>query len=374
MNTSAFPEVLHREVAILQAQFPALAEALSRAQAILADGRLFVEESGREGMVLARDGHTYYHVNGACACKASAYRAEPCKHRLALRLYQRVSDAMRDEEERWEPDDATPAFQPPRPSPTIPAEALLMIQGRPFVKFEGLLQLAHERGLVELSTTVVSVTLDMAVCQAIARFQDGRTFTDIGDASPDNVAKHLRPNFVRMAATRASARALRCALNITHCARWRSLAPRRWRHDRDAELGSLTGPHSGASAGAPSTRVRCSCRSVHCALQRAKESVMQQSLWQMVPFPYDDLRESPPPCDLPGYFQETLEDVAGLAGGLAMATAHPECDERAVRCATTLLRKLTDALKWQIIGRAKGCRKPGLMAQPQSAKSPVCRS
>jgi hypothetical protein len=91
------------------------------------------------------------------------------------------------------------------------------IQGKPFVRFEGLLQLAHERGLVSLETTVVSVSLDMAVCQATARFQDGRTFTDIGDASPDNVAKHLRPHFVRMAATRASARALRRALNIRHC-------------------------------------------------------------------------------------------------------------------------------------------------------------
>ena len=82
---------------------------------------------------------------------------------------------------------------------------------------QGLLQLAHARGLVALETTVVSVSLDQAVCQATARFEDGRVFTDIGDASPENVAKHLRPHFVRMAATRASARALRRALNISAC-------------------------------------------------------------------------------------------------------------------------------------------------------------
>ena len=68
-----------------------------------------------------------------------------------------------------------------------------------------------------LETTVVSVSLDMAVCQCAARFADGRMFCDIGDASPDNVAKHLRPHLVRMAATRASARALRRALNIAAC-------------------------------------------------------------------------------------------------------------------------------------------------------------
>jgi hypothetical protein len=219
MSTSSFADVLHREVTILQAQFPALADSLSRAHAILTEGRLFLEESGREGMVLASDGSTWYHVNGSCACKASAYRQEPCKHRLALRLYQRVTDAVLiDDTERWEPDDNNPAFHPPAAPPTIPAEAILHIQGRPFVKFEGLLQLAHERGLVALETTVVNVSLDMAVCQATARFQDGRTFTDIGDASPDNVAKHLRPHFVRMAATRASARALRRALNISAAA------------------------------------------------------------------------------------------------------------------------------------------------------------
>jgi SWIM zinc finger len=218
-NREHFAEVLHREVGLLQVQFPALADALSRAYAIVAGGRLFPEEDGRTATVLASDGVGSYIVNGHCTCPASTYRSgEPCKHRLAFRLYQRIADAMLEEDERWIPDDATPAFQPPAPTPTLPAEAVLMIQGKPFVKFEGLLQLAHARGLVVLETTVVSVSLDQAVCQATARFQDGRVFTDIGDASPENVAKHLRPHFIRMAATRASARALRRALNVGHCA------------------------------------------------------------------------------------------------------------------------------------------------------------
>ena len=34
-----------------------------------------------------------------------------------------------------------------------------------------------------------------------------------------------------------------------------------------------------------------------------------------------------------------------------------------------LVAQLSIALKWQIIGREKGCRKPGLMAHPESGKT-----
>jgi SWIM zinc finger len=216
MVTSSFAEILTTEARALMAQFPDLATGLGKACAILREQRLFVEESGREAMVQSSDRQQWYAVNGHCTCKAAQYYEKPCQHRLALRLYQRVADALLvDDEARWEPDDDNPAFQPPAAVPALPADAILHIQGKPFVRFEGLLQLAHERGLVELTTTLVQCTLDMAICQATARFQDGRTFTDIGDASPENMAKHLRPHFVRMAATRASARALRRALNIS---------------------------------------------------------------------------------------------------------------------------------------------------------------
>lgn len=217
MAPPSFTEVLHREVAVLQARHPTLADALSRACAILTEGRLFMEESGREAMVRGSDGTTYYHVNGTCQCPSIMYRNEPCKHRLAYRLYQRVSDALREEEdERWAPTETTTAQQPT--APVLPADAVTVIQGRSYVRFAGLLALAHQQGLLSLETTVVSVNLELAVCQATARFQDGRTFTDIGDADKQNVARHLAPHFVRMAATRAAARALRRALNVGHCA------------------------------------------------------------------------------------------------------------------------------------------------------------
>ena len=46
MTPSPFTDTLAVEVATLQAQHPILADALSRAQALLADGRLFPEDDG----------------------------------------------------------------------------------------------------------------------------------------------------------------------------------------------------------------------------------------------------------------------------------------------------------------------------------------
>jgi len=215
MHTSRFTEYLDLEVATLQATFPDLAEALGRGRAILTDGLLFPEDDGRTAMVRSSDGDRWYFVNGHCDCKASAYRSEPCKHRLSLRLYHKVAERLMADEERYTLD-LDPAVLAAAP-PVVSADYIVQIQGRPFVKFEGLLAIAHERGLLELTTTVVQCSVDLAVCQAVARFQDGRVFTDIGDATPSNVAKHLAPHFIRMAATRASARALRRALRISAC-------------------------------------------------------------------------------------------------------------------------------------------------------------
>ena len=217
MRPSAFSEVLETEASALMAQFPDLATGLGKACAILREQRLFVEESGREAMVLASAGQQWYAINGHCTCKAAQYYEKPCCHRLALRLYQRVSDALLEEEERY--TVVSENLAPPLAAPAMLApEHVLLIQGKPFVTFDGLLAMAHARGLVALETTLISATLDQAICQCTARFADGRVFTDIGEASPDNVAKHLRPHFVRMSATRASARALRRAVNVLHCA------------------------------------------------------------------------------------------------------------------------------------------------------------
>ena len=212
-----FLEQVAFETAALRSQFPHLAARLVKAQTLIEAGRLFMEDSGTEAMVTSKDGTQFWHVNGNCDCPASTHRREACYHRLSFRIYERICDRLAHEEETWTVDLDSTALPTEPAQPTIKPEWLVSVQGKPFIRFEGLLELAHARGLVSLETVVVQASEAMCICQATATFADGRRFTDIGDATERNVAKHLDIHYIRMAATRASARALRRALNISAC-------------------------------------------------------------------------------------------------------------------------------------------------------------
>jgi hypothetical protein len=105
-----------------------------------------------------------------------------------------------------------PTGLPEAPSGVDP-KFVVLIQNKPFVRFAGLLELAHQRGLQSLGVTFTYNDPELSLAQATAVFPFG-TFTDVGDASPGNTNQKVRAHFRRVAATRASARALRLALNI----------------------------------------------------------------------------------------------------------------------------------------------------------------
>jgi hypothetical protein len=92
------------------------------------------------------------------------------------------------------------------------------LQGKDFVLYSGLLDLAHQKGLNKLEIEVVQQpTQDNgyeAICKAVAQTRFGEVFTDIGDASPKNTNKVIANHILRMASTRAKARALRDLTNI----------------------------------------------------------------------------------------------------------------------------------------------------------------
>lgn len=93
-------------------------------------------------------------------------------------------------------------------------EFLINRQGKTFVLYAGLLDLAHEKGLQSIDTQAITVTATVALFKATVTLADGRVFVGHADATPDNVGRNIAPHFIRMAETRAKARALRDALNI----------------------------------------------------------------------------------------------------------------------------------------------------------------
>jgi hypothetical protein len=96
-------------------------------------------------------------------------------------------------------------------------EYMIERQGKRFVLYAGLLEEAHNRGLRSIETELVQVPTkengEVAIVKAVIRTEEGK-FGGIGDASPQNVNRAIAPHLIRMAETRAKARALRDAINV----------------------------------------------------------------------------------------------------------------------------------------------------------------
>jgi len=140
-----------------------------------------------------------------CTCKGYLSH-KTCKHLGAVQQYLQQTEGAIEEEEVSETTQS--------PSSSI-AKWIKKIHGRDFIQYAGLLALAHEQGLQELAAEFISVTPELALAAAHAFFADGRKFWDAGDATPNNVHTQVKAHFPRVALTRAKARCLRDALNIS---------------------------------------------------------------------------------------------------------------------------------------------------------------
>ncbi len=99
----------------------------------------------------------------------------------------------------------------------VKREFIVERQGRTFVLYAGLLDLAHSQGLRAIRTHLLQVPSEENGQTAIVHAEvdtDRGTFSGIGDASPANVARAMLTCTIRLAETRAKARALRDAVNV----------------------------------------------------------------------------------------------------------------------------------------------------------------
>lgn len=97
-------------------------------------------------------------------------------------------------------------------------EFVINRHGKDYVLYAGLLDEAHTQGLKGIRTQLVQAPTaqngQVAICLAEVVTERG-TFSGLGDASPENVSRAMSNALIRLAETRAKARALRDAINVS---------------------------------------------------------------------------------------------------------------------------------------------------------------
>jgi len=92
------------------------------------------------------------------------------------------------------------------------------LQGKEFIKYDGLVVMAHSHGLQSIDTTIEHQDFETGrfIFSAIVSGLRG-TFKAHGDSTVRNVSKMILPHMIRMAETRAVARALRSYTAVGMC-------------------------------------------------------------------------------------------------------------------------------------------------------------
>jgi hypothetical protein len=109
-------------------------------------------------------------------------------------------------------------MMPNRNGHSIDPRFIKNLKGKDFVLYSGLLDLGHQIGIQSIHVKAIQYPTkdngNEGICKAIITSVDGRIFTEVGDANPKNVNAQVSAHVLRMAATRAKARALRDMTNI----------------------------------------------------------------------------------------------------------------------------------------------------------------
>jgi hypothetical protein len=173
-----------------------------------------IQVEDEDFFVSSEEGKILYKVTcgdgkeNSCTCGdfAKGFKADPqfkCKHILA------VMNCEHDTEKARFLEKAQPKLDP---------RFIVQIDNQDFVKYAGLLDLAHQKKLTNLEAEIVQYpTKDnerTAICKAHAKTAFGESFIDFGDANPTNCNAKVARHLIRMASTRAKARCLRDLTNV----------------------------------------------------------------------------------------------------------------------------------------------------------------
>jgi len=105
-----------------------------------------------------------------------------------------------------------------RKKPKLDERWIITIEGNQFVKYAGLLDLGHQKGISQIEVEPLQLPTkdngNFAICRATVISKSGESFTDIGDANPGNCSSKVSKHLLRLASTRAIARSLRTFTNI----------------------------------------------------------------------------------------------------------------------------------------------------------------
>jgi hypothetical protein len=105
-----------------------------------------------------------------------------------------------------------------RSKPKLDERFIIKIENKDFVQYAGLLDLGHQKGISQIEVEPIQLPNqdngNFAICKATVVSDTGKTYTDLGDANPQNVTSKVSRHLLRMASTRAIARALRSFTNI----------------------------------------------------------------------------------------------------------------------------------------------------------------